>query len=143
MEPPIRPLMASLHEIPDRRSPRGRRHPLAAMLGSMCVALRWGSRRDSAIANWGRCYGQQLAQAMGLTHAKTPCAATASHVLHQLDGYLGDAILGAWAEGVLRALPPAPGELKALAIDGNTQRGSRRQGHRPPIGSPCSGTGWG
>jgi predicted transposase YbfD/YdcC len=128
MEPPIRPLVASLYEIPDPRYPRGRRHPLAAILALMCVAMLCGYRSYSAIADWGRCYGQKLAHALGFTHAKTPCAATLYHVLRQLDGKLVEATLGAWAESVLTALPPAPGELEALAIDGKTLRGSRKQG---------------
>lgn len=128
MEPPIRPLIASLHEIPDPRYPRGRRHPLAAILALTCVAMLCGYRSYSAIAEWGRCYGQKLARALGFTHAKTPCAATLYHVLRQLDAPLVEATLGAWAESVLTALPPAPGELDALAIDGKTLRGSRQQG---------------
>lgn len=39
-----------------------------------------------------------------------------------------EATLGAWAASVLTALPPAPGELEALAVDGKTLRGSRKQG---------------
>ena len=65
---------------------------------------------------------------MGFTRDKTPCAATLYHVLRQLDGPLVEAMLGAWAESVLTALPPAPGEPEALAIDGKTLRGSRKQG---------------
>ena len=128
MEPPIRPLIASLHEIPDPRYPQGRRHPLAAILALRCVAMRCGYRSDSAMAEWGRCYGQKLAQALGFTHAKPPCAATLYQVLRRLDGPLVEATWGAWAESVLTALPPAPGEPDALAIDGKTLRGSRKQG---------------
>jgi predicted transposase YbfD/YdcC len=93
----------------------------------MCVAMLCGYRRDSAMAEWGRSYGHKLAHALGFTHAKTPCAATLYHVLRQLDGSLVEATLGAWAASVLTALPPAPGELEALAIDGKTLRGSRQQ----------------
>jgi predicted transposase YbfD/YdcC len=128
MDPSIRPLVASLHEIPDPRYPRGRRHPLGAILALICVAMLCGYRSYSAMADWGRCYGQKLVRALGFTRDKTPCAATLYHVLRQLDGALVEATLGAWAENVLRALPPAPGELDALAIDGKTLRGSRKQG---------------
>jgi predicted transposase YbfD/YdcC len=128
MEPPIRPLIASLHEIPDPRYPRGRRHPLAAILALMCVAMLCGYRSYSAIAEWGRCYGQKLVRALGFTRDKTPCAATLYRVLRQLDSPLVEAILSAWAESVLTALPPAPGEPEAMAIDGKTLRGSRQQG---------------
>lgn len=94
----------------------------------MCVARLWGSRRDRAIAEWGRCDGQKLAQALGFTHAKTPCAAPWSRVLRQLAGDLVAATLGAWAASVLTALPPAPGERDARAVEGQTRRGSRQQG---------------
>jgi predicted transposase YbfD/YdcC len=128
MEPRIRPLVASLHEIPDPRYPRGRRHPLAAILALMCVAMLCGYRSYSAIAEWGRGYGQKLARALGFTRDQTPCAATLHHVLRQLDRSRVEAALGAWAESVLTALPPATGEPEALAIDGKTLRGSRKQG---------------
>jgi DDE_Tnp_1-associated len=143
MEPRIRPLIASLHEIPDPRYPRGRRHPLAAILALMCVAMLCGYRSDRAIAEWGRGYGQKLAQALGFTHAKTPCAATLSRVLRQLDGDVVEATLGAWAASVLTALPPASGELEALAVDGKTLRGVVSKAPPPCISSPCSVTGWG
>jgi predicted transposase YbfD/YdcC len=128
MEPQCRPLRATLYEIPDPRHARGRRHPLAAILALMCVALLCGYRSYSAIADWGRCYGQKLARALGFTHSKTPCAATLHHVLRQLDGPLVEAALSAWAESILTALPPAAGELEAMAIDGKALRGSRKQG---------------
>jgi predicted transposase YbfD/YdcC len=128
MDAPIRPLVANLHDIPDPRHPRGRRHPLGAILALVCVAMLCGYRSYSAIADWGRCYGQKLVRALGFTRDKTPCAATLYHVLRQLDGPLVEATLGAWAESVLTALPPAPGEPEAMAIDGKTLRGSRKQG---------------
>jgi predicted transposase YbfD/YdcC len=128
MEPQCRPLLATLHEIPDPRQARGRRHPLAAILALTCVAMLCGYRSYRAIAEWGRCYGQKLARALGFTHDKTPCAATLHHVLRKLDGPLVEAALGAWAESILTVLPRAAGELEAMAIDGKTLRGSRKQG---------------
>jgi predicted transposase YbfD/YdcC len=128
MDCPIRPLIDNLHDIPDPRHPRGRRHPLVAILALMCVAMLCGYRSYSAIATWGRSYGQKLGRALGFTRDKTPCAATLYQVLRQLDGPQVEATLGAWAASVLAALPPAPGEPEALAIDGKTLRGSRQQG---------------
>ena len=128
MEPQCRPLRAPVHDIPDPRQARDRRHPLAAILALMCVAMLCGYRSSSAIADWGRCYGQKLARALGFTHNQTPCAATLHRVLRRLDGSLVEAALGAWADSILTALPPAAGEPEALAIDGKTLRGSRRQG---------------
>jgi predicted transposase YbfD/YdcC len=98
------------------------------MLALMCVAMLCGYRSYSAMADWGRCYGQQLARALGFTRDQTPCAATLYHVLRKLDVTLVEAKLGAWAESVLTALPPTTGEPEAMAIDGKTLRGSRQQG---------------
>ena len=116
MASPIRPLVASLHEIPDPRHPQVRRHSLTAILALMCVAMLCGYRSYSAIADWGRCYGQQLARALGCTRNRTPCAATLYHVMRQLDGNLVEATLGEWAQSVLTDLPPTPDEPEAIAI---------------------------
>jgi DDE_Tnp_1-associated len=128
MEPPSRPLVASLHDIPEPRHPQGRRHPLAAILALMCGAMLCGYRSYRALADWGRGYGQKLIRAVGFPHDKTPCAATLDHVLRQWDAPRVEATLGAWAESILPALPPVPGEPQAMAIDGQTLRGSRKQG---------------
>jgi hypothetical protein len=94
----------------------------------VCVALLGGYRRYRAMADWGRCYGQKLGRALGFPRDQTPCAATLDHVLRPRDSTLVAATLSAWAESVLTALPPAPGEPEALAIEGKTLRGSRTQG---------------
>src|SRR5262245_19607128 len=128
MKSPIRPLVASLHEIPDPRHPQGRRHSLTALLALMCVARRCGYRSYSAIAAWGRCDGQQLVRALDVTRDRTPGAATLDQVMRQLDSNVVEATLGAWAQRVLTALPPTPDEPEASAIAGKTLRGSDQQG---------------
>jgi len=80
------------------------------------------------MADGGRCYGQKLVRALGVTRDKTPGAAPLYQVLRQRDSTLVEATLSAWAERVLPALPPAPGEPEARAIDGTTLRGRRQQG---------------
>jgi hypothetical protein len=90
------------------------------MLALMCVAMLCGDRRDSASADWGRGDGQKRARALGFTGEQTPCAATLPHVLRRLDSSLVAAALGAWAERVLTAVPPAASELEAFAIAGTT-----------------------
>lgn len=132
MDPPIRPLVASLGDLPDPRHPQGRRHPLAAMLAFMGGALRGGYRRDSALADWGRGYGQTLIRAWGFTHDQTPWAATRSPVLRPGDAPRLEAPLGAGAERLRPALPPVPGEPEARAMEGKTLRGSRQQGAPAP-----------
>jgi hypothetical protein len=98
------------------------------MRACTCVARLCGSRRDRALAAWGRGDGQTCARARGVTPAKTPCAATGPQVLRTLDGPLGEAALGAGAARVLTALPRAVGAVAARALDGTTRRGRRHHG---------------
>jgi len=77
--------------------------------------MRCGDRRDRAMADWGRGYSQQLVRALGLSRDQPPGTAPLYQVRRQLDSTLVEATLSAWAERVLSALPPAPGEPEALA----------------------------
>jgi predicted transposase YbfD/YdcC len=122
------PLIEVFAEIPDFRRCRGKRHPLPAILSLACCAMLCGYRSYSAIAEWGRNYGARIAQALGFTH-NTPCAATLHTVFRHVDRDAVEATLGAWAEGVIVSTPSAPsaGEA-AVALDGKTLRGSRKQG---------------
>ena len=122
------PLIEVFAEIPDFRRCRGKRHPLPAMLSLACCAMLCGYRSYSAIAEWGHNYGTRIAQALGFTH-NTPCAATLHTVFRHVDRDTLEAKLGAWAEQVVVSLPTAPsaGEA-AIALDGKTLRGSRKQG---------------
>jgi predicted transposase YbfD/YdcC len=127
MIPQARPLIEVLAEIPDFRSPQGKRHPLGAILALACSAMRCGYRSYTAIAEWGRHYGAHLVQALGFTH-RAPCAATLHTVLRRVDRVALAAQLGAWAEALLGEAS-APGEVEdAIAIDGKTLRGSQKQG---------------
>ena len=122
------PLIEVFAEMPDWRCGRGKRHPLPAMLSLACCAMLCGYRSDSAIAAWGRNYGARIAQALGFTH-NTPCAATRHTVFRHVDRDVVEAQWGAWAEGVVVSPPRAPsaGEA-AVALDGKTLRGARKQG---------------
>jgi len=123
-----RPLIEVLAEIPDVRSRRGKRHPLSAMLAMACCAMLCGYRSYSAIAEWGRNYGTGIAQALGFTH-NTPCAATLHTIFRHVDRDDLEARLGTWAESVVVSTPAASsaGEV-AVALDGKTLRGSKKQG---------------
>jgi Transposase DDE domain len=87
-----------------------------------------GYRSYSAMAEWGRHYGARLAQALGFTH-NTPCAATLHTIFRHVKRDEAEAYLGAWADSVVSSLPAAP-ELPeaAMALDGKTLRGSKKQG---------------
>jgi len=79
-----RPLIEVLMEMPDFRHSRGTRHLLPAVLALVCSAMLCGYRSDTATAEWGRRYGANLAQALGLTR-QPPCAATLHTVLRRVD----------------------------------------------------------
>jgi len=143
MEPQCRPLRDTLHDIPDPRHARGRRHPLAAILALRCVAMVYGSRSDSAIADWGRCDGQKLARALGFTHDQTPCAATLHHVLRQLDGSLGEAALGAWADSILTALPRPPAHRRPEPSTAPPYAAVANTGRQPFTSGRYAVTAWG
>ena len=127
MVPQSRPLIEVLAEIPDFRRNRGKRHPLGAILALACSAMLCGYRSYTAIAEWGRHYGEHLVRALGFTH-RSPCAATLHTVLRRVDREAVEAKLGAWAEGLLGEAPQTEGGEDAIAIDGKTLRGSQKQG---------------
>jgi predicted transposase YbfD/YdcC len=119
------PLIEVFAAIPDFRRCRGKRHPLPAILSLACCAMLCGYRTYSAIAEWGRNYGTGIAQALGFVH-DTPCAATLHTVFRHIDHNILESKLGAWAEQVVACHAPAP--TVAVALDGKTLRGSRKQG---------------
>jgi hypothetical protein len=126
MIPQHQPLIEVCAEIPDFRHCRGKRHPLPAILSLACCAMLCGYRTYSAIAEWGRNYGTDMAQALGFVHG-TPCTATLHTIFRYVDRDILERRLGAWAERVVASLPPAP-SAPAVALDGTTLRGSRKQG---------------
>ena len=67
-----------------------------------------------------------MPQALGFVH-DTPCAATLHTVFRSVDRDMLARRLGAWAEQVVASHPPAP-TAAAVALDGKTLRGSRKQG---------------
>src|SRR5919204_78527 len=128
MIPPPRPLIEVFSDVPDVRKSRGKRHPLSAILALSCCAMLCGSRSYSAIAEWGRNYGSAIARALGFTHPP-PCAATLHTIFGRIDCEGFEATLGGWADSVVAHTPltPAAPEV-AMAVDGKTLRGSKKQG---------------
>src|SRR5215475_13672821 len=123
-----RPLIEVFAMIPDFRQPRGKRHPFAAIFALACCAMLCGARSYSAIAEWGRNYGTRIAQALGFTHG-TPCAATLHTIFRHVNREEFEAHLGTWADSVVGSLPAAPETPEvAMALDGKTLRGAKKQG---------------
>ncbi|HEY5869377.1 MAG TPA: ISAs1 family transposase [Candidatus Tectomicrobia bacterium] len=128
MIPHPRPLIEVFAAMPDFRKSRGKRHPLAAIFALACCAMLCGARSYSAIAEWGRNYGARIAQALGFTHAP-PCAATLHTIFRHVNRDEFEGYLGAWADHVVASLPAVPETPGvAVALDGKTLRGSKKQG---------------
>jgi hypothetical protein len=66
-------------------------------------------------------------QALGFTR-RPPCAATLHTVLRGLDREVFEAQVGAWSEALLAGTPRSPDTEEAIAVDGKTLRGSKKQG---------------
>jgi predicted transposase YbfD/YdcC len=111
--------------IPDPRRPRGRIHPLPAVLGLAAVAMLAGMKSLEAIAQFGRDHGKGLAHALGFRRKKTPAKSTFSEIFRALDLDAFEAALRVWLQGRC-------GAGGAIALDGKTLKGSR-DGDAPGI----------
>jgi predicted transposase YbfD/YdcC len=125
----IPPLVEHLAPIPEYRRARGKRHPLLPMLLLVCLAMLCGARGQSAIADWGANYGPRWLRRLGFTRDAGPSQPTLSRLFQQVPHATVEAVLGRWAEQVVRCSPrPAAPELEGIALDGKRLRGSARQG---------------
>ncbi|MGH2387199.1 MAG: ISAs1 family transposase [Chloroflexota bacterium] len=128
---PCPPLLDVIGTIPDVRQARGKRHPLAGVLALACAATLCGARSYSAMAEWGRTYGEvdpALLRSLGLREHGSPSAATLHRIFRWLNVAALEAALGHWAQAVLAALPRPVGLGEGVALDGKTLRGTRRDG---------------
>ena len=122
-----RHLLDMLASVPDPRKEKGKRHPLKAILALAVIAMMSGYRSYAAIAEYGRTY-KVLRKALGFRHKKTPCAATLYNLFHRLDINALEETLTQWTLAVLENFGwRSEGSLTAVAIDGKTLRGSRKQ----------------
>jgi hypothetical protein len=109
-----------LATVPDARSRHGLRHPLAAVLGMVALAILMGRTNLAGIARFGRQYGPQLAFALGFRRGKTPSLSTLSRTLAALDPVGVEAALARWVNARL-----TPADREHISLDGKTLRGSR------------------
>ncbi len=80
-----RPLVEVLAEVPDVRKSQGRRYELGPVLALACAAMLCGYTGYVAMADWGKNYGQELAQALGFKNGKTPAVGTLFNIFSLLD----------------------------------------------------------
>jgi hypothetical protein len=111
-------LLEVLATVPDPRDPRGRRHPLPAILGLTVVAVLAGMKSLEAIAPFGRDHGPALAFALGFRRAQTPVKSRLSTLFRRIDVAALESALGRWLAGRHAA------GWAVVSLDGKTLRGS-------------------
>lgn len=112
-----RGLLAAFATVPDPRLPRGRRHPLPAVLALATAAMLCGARSLYAIAQWGRLQPPEVVRALGFTRERTPAISTLHEVFSQLDTEAFESALRTWARDYFGD------RQEAIAIDGKALRG--------------------
>jgi predicted transposase YbfD/YdcC len=133
---PLRPaetphLLAYLATITDPRTRAGRRHPLVAILVLAAAAVLAGARSFAAIAEWAAEAPQPVRAALGARRNPltgrwvwtVPTEATIRRTLARLDAEALAAAIGAWL-----ADRDHDQRRRAVAVDGKTLRGARRDG---------------
>jgi hypothetical protein len=117
-------LLEALAEVPDPRSRHGRRHPLLALLSLTVLAMLRGCKGPTAISQFGRDHGVELAHALGFRRGKTPAPSCFCELFSRLDAAAFEAALSRWIAARMPLLPE--GDRKpSVSLDGKTLRGSR------------------
>ena len=112
-------LFDALAAIPDHRTKKGRRFPLATILTIALAAMLSGADDLMAIFRWGRRLSPQALQALGASkkRRRAPCHATYHYVFQALSADDLRAALG--------VLVNTEDGLGHVAIDGKRLRGSQ------------------
>jgi predicted transposase YbfD/YdcC len=125
-------LLAYLATIPDPRAPRGRRHPLIAILAVAAAAVLAGARSVTAIAEWAADTPQSVRAALGARHDRpghysVPAETTIRRTLGRLDPQALATAVGAWLGDRDRLQRQ---RRRAIAVDGKTLRGAKHHGRQ-------------
>jgi predicted transposase YbfD/YdcC len=118
-------LLGYLATVPDPRAPRGRRHPLIAILAMAAAAVLGGARSMTAIAEWAADAPQPVRVALGARRdspdrCSVPSETTIRRTLGRLDADALAAAIGAW----LANRDDQTRHRRAIAVDGKTLRGA-------------------
>ena len=113
-------LWEALEGLPDHRTRKGRRYPLASIIGISLAAMLSGANDLRAIFRWGRRLTPKGLEAFGITRRRAPCHATYHYVFRALAAGDLERALGGWVRA-----DAAP--LGHVAIDGKRLRGSQHE----------------
>ena len=119
-------LLRALAAVPDPRSPRGLRYPLAGLLTVAVCAVMAGASSMAAIADWLHDLDDITRARLGFRRG-VPATTTVWRLLIRLDADLLATILAGWLRTrTPPAAPRRPRYRQVIAIDGKTLRGARR-----------------
>ena len=120
-------LLQYLHQVPDSRGRKGRRHPFTAMLAVMVSAMLCKFEGYDAVAEWIRTLPIEVWHAFGGTR-KPPCANAYRKLMNQVCPRELERALNNWiTEGLGLNLEQ---EAAAIIIDGKVLRGTRSEHSR-------------
>jgi len=101
--------------VEDFRDPRGRRHPLPALLSLVFLGLLARIREMAVLQRWAETHWDQLKEPLGFTHPQRPHATTISRALASCS--LAD-FSQAFVQWVRQTIPP--NTPLTIAVDGKT-----------------------
>ena len=115
----VPPLAAILADFPDFRDPRGVRHPLVAVLLLSCVAMLYGARGESAIAEWAKNCSATWRAPLGFTRPDGPSQSTVQRASSRARLRTAGKPVGAVGDADHRLLPHPCRCFHALRGDGD------------------------
>ena len=119
-------LLRALSAVPDPRSPRGLRYPLAGLLAVAVCAVLAGASSVTAIADWLHDLDDISRARLGFRRG-IPATTTIWRLLIRLDADRLATILAGWLRTRTQPdAPPRPRYRQVITIDGKTLRGARR-----------------
>lgn len=137
----VRPLREVLAEVPDPRNRGGKRHEFEAVLLLICVAMLCGCKNPNQIAVWGAGQSREYLRLLGFKRGRSIRKSALYDVIGRIDAEDLEERLMKWVDEVLAEMKtedigtvsvPAQGResltVDAVAIDGKTLRGSKKQG---------------
>lgn len=137
----VRPLREVLAGVPDPRQRRGKRHEFEGILMLICAAMLCGCENANQIATWGASQSRDTLRLLGFKRGTSISKSALYEVASQIDADDLERRLMPWVESVVAemeaggvatvtGLPEATASssLTAVALDGKTLRGSKKQG---------------